>query len=162
MEPSYEDLERLVYPFMRIGEGMKRAQKRAMDPTRLTILRQAATKGQVRPSEIAAELGVHQSSITRQTRALEDAGHVRLDADPADRRSCLISLTEAGWDEVRELTKVGLDRFAEFLEGWDIEDVRTLGTLLTRLEASVTEAAKRTQRPRGRSWQKTPESESGD
>jgi hypothetical protein len=27
---------------MRIGDGIKRAQKRAMDPTRLTILRQAA------------------------------------------------------------------------------------------------------------------------
>ncbi|GLY43729.1 hypothetical protein Amsp01_097520 [Amycolatopsis sp. NBRC 101858] len=152
MPHSHEDLESVVYPLTRISEALRRAQSRAADPTRVAILRLAAGKGRVRPSEVAAELDVHQSSITRQTRALEDAGHVRLEADPEDRRSCLISLTEPGWDEVRRLTKLGLDRFADFLRDWSPEDVRRLGELLARLETSVA-AAKKRPGP-GRRWQR--------
>ncbi|WP_326954207.1 MULTISPECIES: MarR family winged helix-turn-helix transcriptional regulator [unclassified Amycolatopsis] len=153
MPHDYEDLEQVVYPLMRIGQTMRRAQNKAIDPTRQAILQQAAVKQQVRPSELAAELDLYPSSITRQTRSLEDDGLIAVEADPADRRSCLISLTEAGWDEVRTLTRIGLDRFADFMAGWDAEDVRTLGRLLTRLETSVDEAKRRTQRPGGRPWQ---------
>ena len=152
MRHSQEDLERLVYPLVRIGGAMRQAQRRQMDPTRLAILQQAAMKGRVRPSDVAAELDVHQSSITRQTRALEDAGSVRLEADPADRRSCFILLTEAGWHEMRELTQLGLDRFADFLQDWSPEDVRTLGELLGRLETTI--AAAKPRKAAGRRWQK--------
>lgn len=150
---EYEDLEQVVYPLARIGQSMRRAQNKKIDPTRQAILQQAAVKGRVRPSELAAELDLYQSSITRQTRSLEDDGLIVVEADPADRRSCLISLTESGWDEVRKLTKLGLDRFAEFMADWDAEDVRTLGRLLTRLETAVDEAKRKAQRPGGRRWQ---------
>ncbi|MFE0025690.1 MarR family winged helix-turn-helix transcriptional regulator [Amycolatopsis sp. NPDC059021] len=153
MRPKPEDLKALVYPLVRISDSMRRAQRGQMDPTRLAILQQSATKGAVRPSDVASDLGVHQSSITRQTRVLEEAGHVRLEADPADRRSCLITLTESGWDEVRRLTRLGLDRFADFLEDWEPEDVRKLGELLSRLETSIATTKRREQR-RGRPWQR--------
>jgi DNA-binding MarR family transcriptional regulator len=153
MPHSYEDLETVVYPLVRIAENMRRAQSKAIDPTRQAILQQAAMKGHVRPSELASELGLYQSSITRQSRTLEDDGLIKVEADPADRRSCLISLTESGWEEVRRLTKIGLDRFGEFMGDWDAEDVRTLGQLLGRLESSVVEAWRRSQRPGGRRWQ---------
>lgn len=149
-----EDLEQVVYPLVRISESMRRQQRRAIDPTRQAILQLAATRGEVRPSELAAEFGLHQSSISRQTRLLEDEGFVRLEADPADRRSCTITLTDSGWAEVRRLTQLGLDRFAAFLADWDAEDVRQLGRLLARLEESVAEAKRREQRPGGRRWQR--------
>ncbi|WP_166659095.1 MarR family winged helix-turn-helix transcriptional regulator [Labedaea rhizosphaerae] len=155
MAHAYDDLESVVYPLVRIAEGMRRAQGRAIDPTRQAILQQAAMRGQVRPSELAADLDLYQSSITRQTRVLEDEGYVKVEADPADRRSCLISLTDHGWTEVRRLTKLGLDRFDEFMADWDADDVRTLGRLLTRLEASVEEAKRSKQKPPGRRWQQS-------
>ena len=153
MAHAYEDLESVVYPLVRIAEAMRRSQSRMLDPTRQAILQQAAVRGQVRPSELAADLDLYQSSITRQTRVLEDEGYVKVEADPADRRSCLISLTDEGWTEVKRLTKFGLDRFDEFLAEWDAEDVRTLGRLLSRLESSVEEAKRRKQKPGGRRWQ---------
>ncbi|WP_328616966.1 MarR family winged helix-turn-helix transcriptional regulator [Amycolatopsis sp. NBC_00355] len=153
MPHDYEDLEQVVYPLARIGQAMRGAQNKVIDPTRQAILQQAAVKQRVRPSELAAELDLYPSSITRQTRSLEDDGLIAVEADPADRRSCLISLTETGWDEVRRLTRLGLDRFDGFLADWDAEDVRTLGRLLTRLETSVGEAKRRAQRPGGRPWQ---------
>ena len=153
MAANEEDLESVLYSLTRIGEDLRRARGKAMDPTRQAILHQAATKGQVRPSEIAADLSVHQSSITRQTRALEDAGIVSVAADPEDRRSCLISLTDEGWTEVRGAVRTGIDRFATFVADWSAEDVHTLAGLLNRLEESVAEVKARERKPGGRRWQ---------
>ena len=153
MAANEEDLQTVVFALSRIGENMRRAQGKAIDPTRQAILQQAATKGQVRPSEIAAELSVHQSSIARQTRSLEDAGHVSVAADPQDRRSCLISLTDEGWAEVRRLIATGIDRFATFVADWSEEDVHTLATLLVRLEDSAAAVREKEKGPSGRRWQ---------
>jgi DNA-binding MarR family transcriptional regulator len=57
----------------------------------------------IRPSEIADQV-VHSSSVTRQVRELEDEGFVDVTADPADRRSCLVTLTAAGSEGRRRLT----------------------------------------------------------
>jgi DNA-binding MarR family transcriptional regulator len=153
MAASEEDLRTVLLALTRIGDNLQRAKGKAMDPTRQAILQQAAEKGQVRPSEIAADLSVHQSSITRQTRTLEDAGIVAVVADPADGRSCLISLTEQGWAEVRGHVKNGIDRFATFVADWSEQDVRTLGELLTRLEESVAAVKAKERGPSGRRWQ---------
>lgn len=153
MDPTQDDIEQLIYRLTTLTDNLHRARRRVMDPTRAAILQAAATNGQVRPSEIAAALNVHQSSVARQTRALEDAGQVTVVADPDDRRSCLISLTEAGKDEVRSLIRTGIERFAVFLDGWDADDVRMLTALLTRLEESVAKARAQEQGPGGRRWQ---------
>ena len=58
----------------------------------------------IRPSEIADLQGVHRSLVTRQVRELEDEGFVDVTADPADRRSCLVTLTAAGSEGRRRLT----------------------------------------------------------
>lgn len=153
VEPSTADIETVLYPLVRIGDGMRRARGKVMDPTRQAVMQAAAIQGQVRPSELARELGVVQSSITRQVRALEDAGHVEVRADPDDRRSCLVSLTEEGWAEARRLTAIGIERFSQFVADWDAADVRMLGQLLSRLEASITEVRERQRPPEGRRWQ---------
>lgn len=153
MPADEEDLQTVLFALNRIGDDLRRVRGKAMDPTRQAILQAAATKGQVRPSEIATELTMHQSSITRQTRALEDAGIVSVAADPDDRRSCLISLTEQGWDEVRAHVRTGIDRFASFVTDWSAEDMHTLAALLTRLENSVAAAKATARKPGGRRWQ---------
>ena len=153
MATNEEDLETVLFALTRIGDNLRRVRGRVMDPTRQAILQQAATKGQVRPSEIAAELSVHQSSVARQTRTLEDAGIVAVTADPDDRRSCLISLTDEGWDEVRGLVRAGVDRFATFVADWSGKDVHALAELLTRLEESVAAVKAKERGPSGRRWQ---------
>jgi DNA-binding MarR family transcriptional regulator len=150
---SDDDVQDLMFVLSRITDNMHRSRARAMDPTRQAIMQQAATKGQVRPSEIAAELSVHQSSIARQTRVLEDPGLVAVVADPQDRRSCLISLTEAGWAEARKVTAQGVARFGEFVANWDADDIRTLTALLGRLEESAAEVKARDRGATGRRWQ---------
>jgi DNA-binding MarR family transcriptional regulator len=83
------------------------------------LLQIIASRPGVNPSEIAAELDLNQSSITRKVRTLEDAGHVAVVANQQDRRSCRITLTSKGQDELKRLTEIGLGRFAKFVENWD-------------------------------------------
>jgi DNA-binding MarR family transcriptional regulator len=64
-------------------------------------------------------------------------------ADPADRRSWLVSLTAAGTEEVQRLQQIGLNRFATFVAGWDPSEERTLTALITKLEQSKAAAGKR-------------------
>ncbi len=120
------------------------------------MLQLIAANPRVSPKAIAAELDLHPSSITRQVHVLEDAGHVAVVANQEDRRSCRITLTDAGREELNRLTQIGLGRFATFVAAWDAEEVRTLARLLWKLEASMTEGVQPEPRPGGRHWQHEP------
>lgn len=152
MEASRDDVMALVEPLIRISAGVERARRRALASS-LAVLRVVAARQPVRPSEIAAVLDVHQSSITRQVQSLAASGMVAVEGDPADRRACFVTLTDAGRAEIERLTEIGLDRFVTFLAGWSAEDVQTLGCLLGKLELSIAEVKQREQAapPRSRS-----------
>ncbi len=141
---------------MAVVSGIERAKRQGQAST-LATLYLIAAREQARPSDLSLELGVHQSSITRQVQALEAASQVRITADPSDGRSCIVSVTDLGREEIRRLTEVGLGRFALFVEGWQAEEVRTLARLLTKLETSKAEVRTREKQPAGRRWQKKKE-----
>jgi len=154
MEPGRDDVAQMVGALMAVMGGIERA-KRKGDAARLVALQAVAVAGRIRPSDIAAETAVHQSTVTRQIQALERVGFVRIDADPDDRRSCWVTLTDAGRTEVERLTEIGLSRFALFVADWDVDEVRTLGRLLEKLATSKAAVALREQaQSTGRSWQR--------
>jgi len=95
---------------------------------------------------------VHPSQVTRQVRDLESLGHVQVIADTADKRSCRVTLTSAGSDELQSLTEEGLDRFGSFVADWEPEKVRMLTSLLQKLEESKAAVAARQRPAAGRRW----------
>jgi len=143
MQPNLEDVKQMVVALFGLIASLKRAQKDNQPANQLALLQVIAAHRQVRPSELAEELGVNQSSITRQVQALEDEGDVIVSADPKDQRACLIRLSEPGQNKLYDLTQIGLDRFSKFIANWDAEEVRTLTRLLLKLEQSKTEVAAR-------------------
>ena len=157
MAPSKADVHAMVAALFTLTAGMERARRQRKAAGTLSLLQLVAGSGAIRPSEIADRQGVHPSLVTRQVRELEDAGHVQVAADPADGRSCLVTLTSAGADELERLTQVGLDRFALFVADWQPGDVRTLTTLLDKLRNSMAAVAaqEQEQRPHGRRWTST-------
>lgn len=144
-----DDVQEMVSALMVVVSGVERA-KRQGQAGALATLYLIAAREPIRPTDLSIELGVHQSSVTRQIRAMVAVGQVHVVADAADGRSCFISLTDTGREEIRRLTEVGLGRFAGFVEDWDAEEVRTLARLLNKLEVTKAEAAKRA--PRTDSW----------
>lgn len=157
VRPSRTDVQQLVAALFTVSSGLERARRKIPDAASLSVLQvlgwaQRADQ-RLRPSEIATALGVHRSAVTHHLQALEQAGHVTLTVDPADRRSCFVTLTESGRRETERLTQAGLDRFAGFVQDWDADEVRTLVRLLVKFEESKTEFAKRSPPSGGRRWQ---------
>ena len=152
MKPTIDDVQEMVNALMTVVGGIERA-KRQGQAGHLMLMQSLAAHDHCRPSELSAELGLHQSSITRQVQALVAAGNVEVQADPADGRSCFVYLTDAGRDEMLRLTQLGLARFASYVDDWDAEEVQTLAVLLSKLECSKAETNKR-RLLGGRSWQK--------
>ncbi|HEY2205541.1 MAG TPA: MarR family transcriptional regulator [Pseudonocardia sp.] len=63
---------------------------------RLAVLQAVKhSAGTIRPSDLAAALGLHQSQVTRQIQALEHEGLLDVAGDPKDRRSRRLSITPA-------------------------------------------------------------------
>ncbi|HEY3682663.1 MAG TPA: MarR family winged helix-turn-helix transcriptional regulator [Streptosporangiaceae bacterium] len=136
MKPTRADVEQMVAALFTVTAGLERARRKKKDAARLSVLQVVAWGGRVRPSDVAAALDVHPSQITRQVKALEEAGHVHVEADPDDRRSCFVSLTPDGTAEVARLGEVGMSRFTTFVGDWDAADVREFTRLLAKFEAS--------------------------
>jgi DNA-binding MarR family transcriptional regulator len=154
MAPSKADVHAMVTALFTLTAGMERARRQRKAAGTLSLLQLVADRQPIRPSEIAEVQDVHPSLITRQVRELEDAGHVQVAADPADGRSCLVTLTPAGAAELQRLTQVGLDRFASLVADWPPGDVRMLTALLDKLRNSIATVAahEQEQRPAGRRW----------
>ena len=153
MSPKPRDVQAMVAALFALNAGIERAKRERKSASALTLLQVVAADAPVRPSEIATRQRVHQSLVTRQIREMEDAGYLKVMANPTDGRSCLVSLTPAGSAELRTLTRVGLDRFASFVRDWSGDEVRSLTALLEKLQRSMAEVNDSEQpRPIGRRW----------
>ena len=145
-------MQSMVIALFTLIGSMDRAARQSAAASALSLLQAVASRDAIRPSEIADLQHVHRSLVTRQVRDLEDKGYAQVTADPADGRSCLVTLTPAGADEMARLRQVGVDRFATFVAGWEPEEVRTLTALLEKLQSSKTATATQQPRPGRRRW----------
>src|ERR1700728_1330171 len=129
-----------------------RAARHSVGASALSLLQVVGSRDAIRPSEIADLQHVHPSLVTRHVRDLEDKVYAQVTADPADGRSCLVTLTPAGAEEMARLRQVGVDRFATVVADWEPEEVRTLTALLEKLQSSKTATATQRQRAGRRRW----------
>jgi DNA-binding MarR family transcriptional regulator len=152
MKASRDDVRAMVTALFVTKAALDRARRQKKGASTLSLLQLVAAAPGVRPSEIAAAQDVHPSQVTRQVRELDSLGLVHVTADTADKRSCRVTLTAAGSDELHSLTEEGLDRFASFVADWEPEEVRMLTALLQKLEESKAAAVARQRPPPGRHW----------
>ena len=90
-----------------------------------------------RMTELAGVLCLDLSTVSRQVRALEDAGLVVRTIDPDDRRASVLTPTPAGKDLVTRM-KAAFSRLIDnALQDWSDRDRRTLNNLLTRLATDL-------------------------
>lgn len=142
----------MVSALMTVLQSTNRARRKGA-ASRLVALSAVASAPDRALKAISEELDLHPSSVTRQIQALEADGAVKVTADPEDGRSCRVRLTAAGRAELKQLQRLGHERYTSFLAGWDAEDVRTLTRLLVKLEQSKAEVA-RTTKLVGGQWRK--------
>ena len=143
MQPSDDEITQMVVALFTLIGSLRRAEKGNPAANQLKLLQQIASHGRVRPSVLAEEMQVNQSTITHQIQALEDEGQVLASADSSDLRACILQLTDSGQEKLQELNGIGLKRFATFVADWDADEVRTFTLLLQKFDKSKAKVGER-------------------
>jgi DNA-binding MarR family transcriptional regulator len=150
MQANKDQVAELATTTARFNEAMRTGMAKAFDPVRVGVLQLAVEHGPLRAGEVAERLTALPSSITRHVKSLTDAGLVRTQADPTDRRAVLLEATDAGRAELRQFLDVGAQVFGAVIADWSADDVVTLTGLLQRLIESWAAHGAAQQRQAGR------------
>ena len=140
--PDYEDPVQLADQVHRLTRRLRRAQAERLAPLGLTPAQERALRliprgdEPLRMTELADRLGIVPRSLTTVVDALEEAGLVRREIDPRNRRAILLHLTDEG-AAVRDGLREARQRAAEDLFApLSADDRKTLAGLLTLLDSS--------------------------
>ena len=104
-----------------------------LPPALVSVLFMLAVRGECRQNELAADLCVSQSSLSRQMSDLVDAGYVERSSDPADKRAFRIRVSEAGHEVLEETKQRRAARLRSMLEDWSQEEAAAALSSLKRL-----------------------------
>jgi DNA-binding MarR family transcriptional regulator len=125
---------RLRLAITRSARRLRQEAGGALSPSQGAALATIARHGPLNPSELAAREKIQRPTATRVLARLEEAGLIVRAADPADRRSSLLTVTPAG-AALLEAQRTRKDAFlSERLEALGAEDRATLERAAALLE----------------------------
>ncbi|MGW8333528.1 MarR family winged helix-turn-helix transcriptional regulator [Streptomyces sp. NPDC055897] len=107
-----------------MGEGV--------DEVTYPVLSALARTGPRSAADLAPEVGIDRSGVTRRASRLEAAGLVRREADPNDRRATLLVLTERGERTVAELRTRLATHITASLSSWPPGEAEAFARQLRR------------------------------
>src|SRR5215218_4601401 len=94
---STTDLAHRLRPVLtRLARRMRQESSGDLSPTQGAALATIDCHGPLTPSELALRERIQRPTATRVLARLEEAGLVARTADPGDRRSSLVSVTDSG------------------------------------------------------------------
>jgi DNA-binding MarR family transcriptional regulator len=99
-----------------------------------------APERRLRVNELAREVVLSPTAMSRFVDRVEAAGYVRREPDPADRRAHRITVTERGTHVLTVSHRRMVAAFAGALAGWTEEEVVALAEQLDRLRADFARA----------------------
>ena len=108
-----------------------------VDRSGIIILATLHRLGPLRLSDLAADIGLDRSTISRQVAAVVRIGYVQKMEDQADARASLLTLTPRGQAARKKLAEAWGEIVVELLTDWSPDDQAALGQLLGRLAAQV-------------------------
>ncbi|MFB7334958.1 MarR family winged helix-turn-helix transcriptional regulator [Streptomyces adustus] len=92
--------------------------------------------GDMRMSKLAELLAVDMSVTSRHVAHVAERGWIDRSPDPADKRSRILHLTDAGREQLDTLYRRSTELLADRLSDWTDDEVGQLIGLMTRLRAS--------------------------
>lgn len=104
----------------------------AVDELTYPVLSGLARTGPRSAAHLAPDVGLDRSGVTRRASRLEEAGLVRREPDPADRRATLLALTEEGERTVEILRRRLSAHIEASLASWPAGEAKTFARHLRR------------------------------
>ena len=121
----------------RLSDGVRARARLDVDRAAYMHLVRIAALGPIRLSDLAADLGVELSTVSRQIASLEGKGYVVRTIDPDDRRAALIELSAAGRATMQKMRAAWQATIQDLLVDWKESDVDRLAKLLERFNESL-------------------------
>jgi DNA-binding MarR family transcriptional regulator len=103
----------------------------------LATLRRSGPPFRLRASEFSGALMLTSSGITKRLDRLEQAGLIKRDPDPHDRRGVLITLTPAGIELIDNVTEAHMANEARLLSALSEAERDRLAALLRKLRLGL-------------------------
>jgi DNA-binding MarR family transcriptional regulator len=128
---------RLRLVIARTARRLRQEAGTALSPTQSAALATIERRGPLTPSEVAAIERIQRPTATRILTRLEDAGLIERAADPADRRSSLLTITSAGRALLRRQRTRKNAFLAQRLDGLDPDELATLDRAAAILERTL-------------------------
>jgi DNA-binding MarR family transcriptional regulator len=101
------------------------------------LLARLDTCAPVRIGELAAVLGIDNSTLTPQAQRLERDGLVVRETDPSDGRAALLRVTRAGRQLLERLHASRLTLLADRLDDWPAAERAHVAAILVRFAAAL-------------------------
>jgi DNA-binding MarR family transcriptional regulator len=105
----------------------------AVERGAVSLLAHLARTDGVRGGDLAHQVCLDASTVSRHLRSLESAGYVDRRADLADARASLVAITPAGQEFLDRLISDRVATFERATAGWTVADRTTLARLMARL-----------------------------
>lgn len=114
--------------------------RRSISGTKIGVL-QYLTHREARLGELAQRLSLSASVVSRAVDALESEGLVERRSDHADARAFLVSITDAGREDLAQRQRHIAEKFADVLTDWEPSRVAETLDLLRHLNIHLEELA---------------------
>jgi DNA-binding MarR family transcriptional regulator len=113
--------------------SIKRCGPTSLEQGALAALWTVHRLGGARLSDVARELGLDISTVSRHVAHLERTGYVVRTEDPADGRASLLKATETADAIFEQAFQARAEVIGAAVEGWPAQDVARLHELIQRL-----------------------------
>ena len=110
-------------------------------PGSLGVLALLSFRGECRQNELAADMCISQSALSRQVSELVANGYIVRHADPQDGRASLISLTDEGAALLKRTQQGRARQLAEMLADWTDDDARAACHTINKLKEALAKNA---------------------
>ncbi|WP_405830933.1 MarR family winged helix-turn-helix transcriptional regulator [Streptomyces sp. NBC_01176] len=143
---QYEELARQLSAIGAVKRELARILPHDCPAGSAAVLTLLGRHGDMRMSKLAELLSVDMSVTSRHVAHVADRGWIERLPDPADKRSRILRLTDAGHARLDELSRRSSQLFADRLSDWSDQEVGLLSHLMGRLRESFGDC-RATQRP---------------
>ena len=121
----------------RFGDAIRGRAGIKLDRASYGVLERTGALGPVRLSDLAHELGVDVSTVSRQVQALEQKGLLDREPDPDDGRAMLLQLTRKGRAVRSKMQAAWQETIAGVLIDWKPDDINVFAERLERFAADL-------------------------
>ncbi|WP_378833067.1 MarR family winged helix-turn-helix transcriptional regulator [Nocardioides sp. YIM B13467] len=134
---TYQELIHQLSEVGAVRKGLVRRLPPELSAGSAGVLTMLRRHGDMTMSELTELLAVDISVTSRHVACVADQGWIERSPNPADGRSRILRLTDAGRDLLDNASHQLTDLIADRLSGWDESDVHELVRLVTKLRDSL-------------------------